>query len=63
MATKSPPGSEQYRDSCDHCLARYTDRDKYTALPVRLRHTPSGVVARYRHTCGHTWTVGFHNHT
>jgi hypothetical protein len=64
--THAPPATDldQYRDACEHCIRTETDRDAYTALPARIRHTPSGIVARYRHTCGHTWTVGwFHNRT
>lgn len=66
-STSPPPTDtalDRYRDACDHCMDTETDRAKYTALPARIRNTPSGIVARYRHTCGHTWTVGwFHDRT
>lgn len=64
MRTAPPTGLDQYRDTCDHCIRTETDRTAYTALPQRIRHTRSGIVARYRHACGHTWTAGwFHDHT
>ena len=45
-------------------MPHHTNRADYTALPVRIRHTSSGIVARYHHTCGHTWTAGwFHDRT
>lgn len=62
--THAPPDSniDRYSDACEHCLPLHSDPTKYTALPKRIRHTTSGIIARYRHTCGHTWTVGwFHN--
>lgn len=64
--THAPPDTDldKYRDSCERCMPLHDDRAEYTALPARIRHTPSGIIARYRHTCGHTWTVGwFHDNT
>lgn len=59
----APPTAdlEPYRDACEQCMPFYEDRAKYTALPARIRHTRAGVVARYRHACGHTWTAGWFN--
>lgn len=64
--THAPPADElnRYRDACEHCMPHRDDRAEYTALPQRIRRTRSGIIARYRHTCGHTWTVGwFHDRT
>ncbi|ASU83553.1 hypothetical protein CDO52_12825 [Nocardiopsis gilva YIM 90087] len=50
---------EDYRDTCDHCIAVETAHHRYTTLPHKVRPTRTGLVARYRHHCGHTWVCGW----
>lgn len=51
-----------YRDGCDHCITNATSAEDYVALPHKIRPTRTGLVASYRHRCGHTWTCGWMTH-
>lgn len=45
-----------YRDSCEHCLPIYEDRDLFVATPYRVDVVNrQGLVAFYEHACGARW--------
>ncbi|MBB4931809.1 hypothetical protein F4561_002629 [Lipingzhangella halophila] len=48
-----------YSDGCPECTGTAQRAEDYIVLPHRIRPTRTGLVASYRHHCGHTWTCGW----